>query len=214
MANDHRWVFPEGQGGTTADWIGQAPGTLGSDVTWVPGGRYGLGDAVAMAPTPNAYIDFGMAVGQFGTDVFTVMLWFQTSDNNPLFDLCGNRNTASEGNFFDIRLSGSNGTVIAEVCEGDGSNYIGLNSTGPALNDGQWHHVAVVRAGPTLSLYIDGESNTVGIAADVANISNAVTFRLGQGFIFDVAGAVTYSDLCVFNDQMTADEIRHIFHFH
>ena len=214
---DYRWIFGDMQGTTCYDIISGQVGNLGPDVSWVSGGRYGFGAQVQMQATSNSYVDFGVPPGQFGTNVFTVMFWFVASDASvPLWDVLTNRNEASAGNFFCMRMN-SSGVMSAEVCEDEsGTNYAAVSTTGAALNDNNWHHIAVVRAGPSLTVYVDGVLNNVGAAesGNPANISNNNTFRLGCSVIMQQTGACRYTDLCVFQDQMADADIAHIFHFH
>jgi hypothetical protein len=212
--NDHRWVFGEGSGATVADLIGSITGTVSGGMSWGGPGRNGIGGYIQASPQ-NSYVDFGVPVGQFGTTVFTVMMWIQTTDKTRLFDLCGNRNYASNGNFFGLRFRGDTGAVVAEVDQDQsGTNYAAATREGPALNDGVWHHIAVVRAGPSLQLYVDGVRNTLGVGAGPANVSNNTPFRLASSNVIPNSGVVRYTDLCILRDELGPDELSHSFHFH
>ena len=160
--NCHRFIFGEPSGNTTADSIGSATGTL-TNVTRPYPGRYGLGNAVQLQPTASSHIDFSQPVGQFGTTDFSVMLWLKTTEQQRYFDIVGNRNSPSHGNFFSMRMTGNDpnaphGRISIEVDQdGNGTNYTHVESTIVNLNDGRWHHVAAVRGGPSLALYVDGK---------------------------------------------------------
>src|SRR5437764_5408014 len=63
------------------------------------------------------------------------------------------------------------GDWSSDVCSSDlyGTNYVYLVAN-RAINDGSFHHVAAVRSGTTLSLYIDGNLDSQVTASGLANI--------------------------------------------
>ena len=61
---------------------------------------------------------------------------------------------SSGGQFFSARLLGS-GQVSFEVDDNTGGNYTGAASSA-TVNDGAWHHIAYVRQGATITIYVDG----------------------------------------------------------
>jgi len=77
-----------------------------------------------------------------------------------------------------------------------------------AVNDGQWHHVACVRSGTTVSIYIDGTLDSYGTVAHSLSLSSTVWMKIGRidsGFnnfnglmadvrIYDTANATFVSD--------------------
>ena len=213
MGNDHRWVFG-GTGNTVADSLGNVIGTFSGNVSREGPGRYGIGNVLQIQSPGDSHVDFGTGVGQFGTDSFTVMLWFLTQDHNPNSDLVGNRFATSHGNFFSLRMNGSQGFVVAEVDQdGSGTNYCAAQSAG-GLNNDQWHHVAVVRAGPSLTLYVDGQLAVQNAGKGVAKISNNNPWRLGRSPATSTTGNIMYADLGVYGDELSPDDIYHIYCFH
>lgn len=167
----------------------------------------------------NSCVDFGTGVGQFGTNDFTVAFWVQTSERHRLFDLVGNRTAGSHGNFLAIRMTGNHesspwGTVSAEIDQDErGTNYIGVNSQATGLHDGKWHHIAVVRQGTSLKLYIDGAMSASGSASGVANIANNNPFKIGRslvGFDDKFAPDARYRDLRVFDEALTEIQVSRL----
>ena len=217
--NCHRFIFGEPSGNTTADSIGSATGTL-TNVTRPYPGRYGLGNAVQLQPTASSQIDFSQPVGQFGTTDFSVMLWLKTTEQQRYFDIVGNRNSPSHGNFFSMRMTGNDpnaphGRISIEVDQdGNGTNYTHVESTIVNLNDGRWHHVAAVRGGPSLALYVDGMWAGENAAKGVANINNGNPFRLGASLAGGVSPGAVYCDLGIFDRQVNIQEILHVYCFH
>jgi hypothetical protein len=211
---DHRWLFAEGSGAYTVDWItGNQNGAL-SNAKFGSPGRYNLGGYIQLSNQANSHVDFAQPIGQFGTDSFTVMLWFATQQTNQLFDVVGNRTASSNGSFFAVRMT-AKGQITAEVDQdGSGTNYCGVESVQGGLNDGRWHHIAVVRAGPSLALFVDGQWSVEGAGKGVAAINNGNPFRLGASLPTWVSPNAAYTDLCVFTGELSADEILHVYRFH
>src|SRR5215210_4969027 len=113
-------------------------------------------------------------------------------------DLVGNRFATSHGNFFSLRMNGSQGFVVAEVDQdGNGTNYCAAQSAG-GLNNDQWHHVAAVRSGPSLTLYIDGKLAVQNAGKGLANIGNKNPWRLGRSPATSTTGNIMYADLGVY----------------
>ena len=105
--------------------------------------------------------------GDFGTGDFTVELWtFLVSRVNTYPCLVGNYSTFGAGSFALFAGHGSAGTTKYQLA---------LNGTGfPSINAGTiiynaWAHIAVVRSGPTISLYLNGVS--IGSVTSSANLT-------------------------------------------
>lgn len=168
----------------------------------------------------NSFLDFGSAVGDFGTGDFTVAIWLQTNTTLPLFDIVGNRYPVGFGNYFGMRMAGVNpnitqGVVIVEVCENAaGLNYANLISTKSGLNDGNWHHLAAVRSGTVLSLYVDGVLDNNITTTGAANINTTTPFVVGRSAepIAGVQFAPTacYEALHVYNAALVASDIAQL----
>jgi CSLREA domain-containing protein len=154
------------------DIIGSSNGTPSGGVTFAPG-------KVAQAfnfDGVDGSVNFGNTLGNFGTSDFSIDFWIKTTSTR--FEAVLNkRSDCSDGNFFSIRLVG--GTLSAEIL-GNGTGNISLNSD-RIINDGAYHHIALVRSNTTASLYIDGVVDTSQTAADamVADVSNTTDFQAG-----------------------------------
>lgn len=178
----NQWRFDEAGGDIVYDALGQVNGTL-SNATRVSPGYTGIG-AVHIDGSNSSYVDFTNRVGQFGVADFTIALWIKTSDTLAVYDLIGNRTSGSHDSFVSLRMAGGTGVAAAEVDENsDGKNYVGVTSDVGGLNDGNWHHIAVVRQRQTLSLYVDGKLAGSASATGVAAIGNGNPLKLGRSLI-------------------------------
>jgi Concanavalin A-like lectin/glucanases superfamily len=218
-ASQHHWAFDESDGTTAIDSVGKVNGTLSASVTRESPGCVGSG-AVHINGNDDSYVTFGTKIGQFKTDDFTVALWFKTTETIRYFDVVGNRTDGSHGNFFCLRMTGQHesepwGMLVAEVDQdGGGTNYTAVNSSRAGLNDGNWHHAAVVRSGTSLKIYVDGAFSAESIGSGVASISNGNDFKLGRsliGFGDRFAPNASYDELWVYDSALSGNEISNLF---
>lgn len=141
--------------------------------------------SVAPWVNPNAYVEFDATVCLFGRAPFAVSHWFRTAYTGPpshLGDVLGNRRAPSHGNFLSARFRGD-GKFSVELDEDSfGTNYVEAALAPGAVCDSRWHHLAYVRQGCELTLYLDGAA--------------AVTTRTESGETTDIAGVYPFRVGC------------------
>jgi hypothetical protein len=222
-APTHEWTFDEGTGSHVAeDAVGDVAGAGGADAIWVSGEAAALGAAhdklVLLWPSvnddPNAYVDFGAGVGAFGGADFTITHDFVTSESAPgaLFDVLGNRTSFGHGNFFSVRMRGDGVLAVELDQDSSGTNYIGFLAAKP-VNDSRLHHIAYVRQGAELSLYIDGWLSGSGETTSGAPtyVAGADSFRIGRRAPFaQWSLGAFYDDLRIYDVALTPAEIQAI----
>lgn len=179
----HRWAMDEASGTTVSDTGPEAPvtGTLGTSAS-LDGAVVTLAAANAQDITSN--VDFGAAVGQLGTGDFTVTHRYRTTFGTlgTYGDVLGNRVDPGHGNFFSVRIHGD-GVVSLELDQDSaGTSYVGVSGTSHPVNDGAWHHLAYVRSGATVKLFVDGALAASGSTASgqPTNLAGGNSFRLGR----------------------------------
>ncbi len=125
----------------------------------------GTGDRLVTLVTPTTTLGGGN---------FTVECWLYKNANTAYMTLCGNFAVPSE-NTWQI-LGDVNGTKISWF--NGASNSFTLTG-GTTLNTGTWYHIAFVRSGSTLTLYVNGTSDgTATLTTNYDNISRL--FFVGQ----------------------------------
>lgn len=200
--------------GNADDSIGGHHGSLLGGATFAPGkvdqgfSFDGTGDYVSV-PSP---------AGNFGTGDFTIDFWMQTSTTGTREiinkRLCGD--TSSNG--FEVRLNG--GSLLVELLRDNdptGSNV----TSGRTYNDGQFHHIAIVRSGNTLSIYGDGtlDNSTTDPNVGSTDITNTLPLGIGGGGCSDSPpagdGTATFAGILdeveLFNRALSEQEISDIF---
>ncbi len=144
------------------------------------------------------HIDAGTTLGNFGTSDFTVEFWAKSAGTPNGASMVSKRLNCSCDNFWNINLN-SAGKVELEVFEnttcGNGGNMTSIMS----IDDANWHHVAITRAGNFYILYIDGVMNFQASMGQ-ADINNTAPFRIGM----NACSPFSFSNF--FNGEM--DDVR------
>ncbi len=142
-------------------------------------GRFGRGFSFGGARA-TGYVEIPPAVGSFGAGDFTIALWFNTSNRTTNSTLIARRAACWGATGFaghDLRVA-YNGRLFLELWTTGGAFSVG---SAPGYNDGQWHHVAMVREGAALHLAVDGNVvGTVAVQGSMTDPSRTPTY-LGVG---------------------------------
>ncbi|MSS72348.1 MAG: DUF5011 domain-containing protein, partial [Candidatus Latescibacteria bacterium] len=197
------WWRAEGNFQDSADGNHGFPvGTVG----FVPGigqaFNFNGSSAVAVPSSPSL---------NFGTGNFSGAFWVKTT-------------APATGNFLvekDIPgVGGSDwfvhmvGAGQIQFVVGPGGDPSAVSSGHPPINDGVFHHVAFVRNGTLLSVYIDGVLRGQAITPFVGSVSNGVKFVMGaeinnEGTNNLVNTSVSVIDeITMYNGALTSPEIR------
>ncbi len=142
---------------------------------------------------------------------FTVEFWLFTSSTQVNPSIMSNKNwNAADNVGWGIFYQGSEWLVNIN---GEGGNQINLPSNAPSLNDGRWHHLAVVfDRDSLLSLYQDGFlTNQTSIAAlNGKSIDDGFPiniFQDGTG-AYNVLMAGEMDEIRIWNTTRTTQQIR------
>ena len=142
----------------------------------------GTGDTLEIPHSTN--------VGAFGTNDFTVQLWYYTDAANSQDYLIDFRQYGGNGDYLSIFKNGSNKIVVAE----GGSNRI----TGTKdISVGQWFFITVHRDNGSLKLFVNGEQDgstysdsTNYVAGSSGNFiigkNNGTASYLMEGYLSDI----------------------------
>jgi hypothetical protein len=196
--------------GNPNDIIGANNGTLQPGATYTAG-KVGQGfsfDGV------SGYVDFGTGVGNFGTSDFTAEFWIKTTSARIEY-LLGKRPGCGHASFWDIRLD-ANGVLEANVDQDTlGNNYVDVISA-HAVNNGAFHHVAMVRQGASLSLYVDGVLDGSSVGTGVAAISNSGSVTAGKDGCSGFNPSLHYftgvlDEIALYTRALSAIEIQGIY---
>jgi hypothetical protein len=135
------------------------------------GGSSGL-FASTYIDTPDSD-DFNMGSGDF-----TIDFWMKKAAINTLYRMCGQSDSAATVGTRAISIyHNANNTVSCEFFSASGTRSAGTETT----IDTNWHHIAGVRYGNTLKLYLDGIAGPiVGDVTGMTAYNSANKFAIGR----------------------------------
>lgn len=161
--------------GNVDDVVGTQHGSTANGAGFSPGK---VGQAFSLDGVDD-YVTLGNVAGNAGTADFTVALWLKTSSSGRHEGIIAKRPSCSHGSMFDVRLDPT-GKVYVELDGSSwGTDYNFLISS-VSVNDGSFHHVAVVRKGTAASLYVDGRLQVTKSTSGITTINNGATLTAGK----------------------------------
>jgi hypothetical protein len=173
----------------------------------------------------NDYVTSIGSVGSFAfvqnTMRFSLSWWMKLAATGTRYCIAGNTNTSSEKGLFllfengagagtrAIRLFLTRGVAASPVAE--------FRSADNAINDTEWHHVAITAAGDGNSgrVFVDGRQLSTTVATNLNALSTGDSTRSltiasqTNGFTFPFGGQL--DDFIIFNTALTASEVREIY---
>lgn len=173
------WQFDEGSGSTVSDWTANNNDSIGSggSPNWDASGKFGSalqfvrddGDYYSIAD--SATVDLGAT--------FTISCWIKwdstAGDSQWILGKDVDTGDPDRAYAFGLYKPASNHLLTFQSA---GSNHSGSSSLTSWAADGNWHHIAVVLSGGTLTFYIDGVSDGTASVSTPPNKSNVL--RIGR----------------------------------
>jgi type II secretory pathway pseudopilin PulG len=212
------WKLDETSGTTAKDSSGNGnDGTLvnmSSPGCWVAGQ---INNALSFNGINN-YVDLGADSSlNFGdSKPFTITAWIKTKDDYGL--IISLRNSKDDGSDIDFAVGNDGGDdypgkamiLVRQDGGGDWASVASINE----VNDGQWHHVAAVRTGNTVELFVDGNSQGTGSGEEaggaITTNVRAIGAEIYWGVSSDYALAGTIDDVRIYNRALSKDEIAQL----
>jgi hypothetical protein len=203
------WNFDEGSGDIANDSAGNNDGTI-YGAQWTAGE---IGNALNFDGVDD-YVDFGTAIGNFGTDDFSVVFWFRT-DTERWETIMGKRVFCGEHSFFELSMSwpAAPKHMYIELYDSRPSK-VGSFCSNQHLDDNQWHYITIIRQGVEAKLYVDGVLDASNSSAEVVNMSNSASFLLGNGPCYPVHTDFFSGELDevrIYNRALSTAEIRQLY---
>ena len=195
------WKLDEESGTVAKDAIAFSDGDLYGGPVWSEDGKI---DGALYFDGTDDYIDFGTKCSLDGELDFTVMCWVKTDAATEQV-LIQQRYDSYQGEYW-MKVT-SNGKVNFAVYNGGYQfNFDSIK----AVNDGQWHHVAVTRNGETGTIYIDGVAD-----ANASGEIKSLVSDLGVVVGFDKLGSDKYfkgylDDIRIYNVSLDAADLLNV----
>jgi hypothetical protein len=200
--------FEETAGSVAADLIGVHPGTLKNFVASSQPGAPQVGGNAALFDGINDYVSVAnpFSASQLNGASYSVELWFNPNFSDARMTLVALTTAAGHAVMLE-RIEGGYIRFVNRIPAGIGGSGNDLQSTATAI-EGRWNHVAAVRDGASMRIYLNG--------AQVASLSNATgnlpaDLRLTIGRLSDTQGmryfAGKLDEVAIYNRALTPGEV-------
>nr|BAR31972.1 putative lectin [uncultured Mediterranean phage uvMED] len=147
-------------------------GFSGIDHRSTGGAPTGLGSNSISFNGSSDYLTLTNSDYQFGTSDYTIEWWMKTSSSSEGY-IMYNADTST-----GLRISLlSNGKIHVDEQVSNSAGVIDSDST--TVNDGSWHHIALVRHSGGRRLFVDG-TQASSDSTSPRNFNNSNTFRIGR----------------------------------
>lgn len=149
--------------------------------------KQGKGNKTAIELNGSNHIDVpNKAALNTGSGSFTVEAWFKTSSSSGIRQIVGKNDAASSFGVGYRIIVGNTNTIYYEVTGGaSGISNSCYNTCPTKVNDGDWHHVALVvdkTAGTNCALYLDGVVESTAYNASTGSTNNAFNLKIGAAY--------------------------------
>lgn len=145
-----------------------------------------------------------------GTSDFTFEFWINTTQQVTVSSyILEKRPVCNLSSFYAVQLKDGGGIAV-ELCQDTTTTNYNIVTSLVPINDGAWHHVALVREGVTASIYIDGVATASASTPGVTNISNGRPLTIGQGVCSRPFGGMI-DELTYYHSALPASTIAAIY---
>ncbi len=198
----HRLAFWRGEG-DVRDEVGPQLGALKGGATFAPGL---VGQAFSF-DGQGSYVDLPAAVGNLGTSDFTIDLWIKRTPRRGGVDPLLVKRTVNSQHILNLTINPA-GRALVELRNQDqwGSLYSNRN-----LKAQVWHHLAVVRQGTTLRLYVDGQLDNQSTSDPVVDLEVPAPLILGASLTYSLHYQGLIDEVAVHNRALSVDEIERVY---
>ncbi|WP_036477316.1 LamG-like jellyroll fold domain-containing protein [Myxosarcina sp. GI1] len=130
------------------------------------------------------YVDTNSALFDFGSNNFTFEAWIQTTGTNQgIFAKTDNDLTTE---------SSEKGLVIDSSGNLDFRPYGRILNGSTKVNDGAWHHIALVGENDDVYMYVDGILDTASIDFGLDADNESHTVKIGYPFVWYTSGGTNH----------------------
>lgn len=140
----------------------------------------GAGDYVSLADSADM---------EFGAGDFTIEFWMKTTQSLQYACPIGRDTGSFAAGAWAVLLNATAGQIQFWNASYSTSAALLSPATAPGVNNGAWHHVAVVRNGAAFALYVDGTSRaTATWTGTIADVALGINIGRDPGYSRDFNG--------------------------
>lgn len=184
------WKFDEGVGTTAYDSTStKINGTIStgtSSPTWTFEDQCISEKCLTLYGT-NSYIDIGTSLNYLFTDQnFTIESWINPArlDGSDVtnYEIFGNESYNNYGILFRLNIHGTPGSLIFRTSQ---SGSVQTTSSTKITTTNTWYHVAAVRNGSSVRIYINGVDSTTSAGDHINPVLSPITASISGGQSFN-----------------------------
>ncbi|HTV07815.1 MAG TPA: LamG-like jellyroll fold domain-containing protein [Candidatus Aquilonibacter sp.] len=155
----------------------------------------GLGD--------SNYVSLPSGTFSYGTSAFTIEAWLKTtvSGSTQVAVFAGSTSTEVPVDWMGLLSNGHFGASVSgnSALSSDGTTYDGATlDSGITINDGNWHHCAVVYGSGTLKVYVDGVAGSTTLTGTPTALT-ATSGYIGRFTATGFSWGGSIDEVAVFN---------------
>ena len=198
----NRLAFWRGDG-DVRDVMGHQDGTMAGGATFAPGL---VGQAFSFEGQ-GSYVNLPAQVGNLGTSDFTIDLWLKRTQHRGGVDPIIVKRTVDSQHILNLTINQA-GRALVELRNQDqwASLYTNRN-----LKAQVWHHLALVRQGTTLRLYVDGQLDNQATAEQLVELTIPAPLILGASLAYSLHYQGLIDEVSVHNRALSVAEIERIY---
>lgn len=194
------WKFDETSGTSVADSKGSNTGTASNSAILNVAGKFSNGSTYVKASSHN--VDFGDI---FSLPAYTDMsfsFWYKTTTTGVNDSIISNYSQSAGGGFsIDLRTDDK---IHLDTWSGAGANTGDVASL-VTVNDGNWHHIVVIKASNTGYVYVDNDAGNSGAITPVNPTTSGKFFSGGEPRVYGYSDC-SIDDLAVFSKALSSTE--------
>ena len=192
------WLLDESKGNVAKDSSENGhDGTVMGAPRWIDGK---FGGAIDLTGGASVQVPDHESLN-FGTDSFTVVMWFNFPSAQDWNRLVRERNPSpwGSGNYgWEIQTEGIQ--IHWSLDDAKGNHQ---RTTYPDVGDGEWHHTAMIvdRDRKLLVTYMDGAGEKTVNIANIGSVTDTLPITFGGGY----AGAI--DEVAIFKGILSLDDV-------
>jgi hypothetical protein len=202
------WKFDEGSGTVAHDSAMSNNGSI-NGATWTTGQ---IGDAMSFDGV-NDYVEMGNTVKNYLGTNYTVSAWIKTDTLTSYHEIAAYRDSYMEGGITPLLFQLDQSDSDIRFIVADNYSHLVTATYSNILTTNTWYHVAGVRAGDNLNVYVNGVSGTPASgslgAIDSDNLKVGALLCHGAPVSWFFDGAI--DDVRIYNQALSAGEIQQLF---
>jgi len=121
----------------------------------------------------------------FGTGDFTICFWFNNTGNGGRHILCKGTDYNS-ANGWSVTMDGGGSEGMVAYNENGGTPAFHSS----AIDDGNWHHIAITRSGTDLKMYVDNGSPLTATSSQNLSDTSSLYVGINGGLNYSLNGSM------------------------